>query len=214
MPNKSLTNWTPPAFVLYAPPVRLWGSGPGWGRADVQPSICIRPIGDDPARDRGRRLRYRRAAFAGAPAGTVAFERIDGLPEGQFRKLVQSLSAEADTRHIAVVSRDGSAQYRVKGYAAAQIRGKQTVIVWVWDVYDGNKQRVTRLGGEEAASNRQRGWGAADDQVLHRIAHEGIDQLATFLVAPPDRVPAPAPARSIDVASTPPAETVSLALAR
>jgi hypothetical protein len=104
----------------------------------------------------------------------------------------------------------------VKGYAAAQIRGKQTVIVWVWDVYDGNKQRVTRLGGEEAASNRQRGWGAADDQMLHRIAHEGIDQLATFLAAPPDRVPAPAPApaRSIDVASTPPAETVSLALAR
>ena len=73
---------------------------------------------------------------------------------------------------------------------------------------------MTRLGGEEAASNRQRGWGAADDQMLHRIAHEGIDQLATFLAAPPDRVPAPAPARSIDVASTPPAETVSLALAR
>jgi hypothetical protein len=156
------------------------------------------------------------APFAGAPAGTVAFERIDGLPEGQFRKLVQNLSSEADTRRIAVVSRDGSAQYRVKGYAAAQIRGKQTVIVWVWDVYDGNKQRVTRLGGEEAASNRQRGWGAADDQMLHRIAHEGIDQLATFLAAPPDRVPAPAPAlaRSIDVASTSPAETVSLALAR
>jgi hypothetical protein len=156
------------------------------------------------------------APFAGAPAGTVAFERIDGLPEGQFRKLVQSLSTEADTRHIAVISRDGSAQYRVKGYAAAQIRGKQTVIVWVWDVYDGNKQRVTRLGGEEAANNRQRGWGAADDQVLHRIAHEGIDQLAAFLVAPPDRVPAPAPApaRSIDVASAPPAEAVSLALAR
>ncbi|MGA7612954.1 MAG: hypothetical protein WCF49_22545, partial [Xanthobacteraceae bacterium] len=64
--------------------------------------------------------------------------------------------------------------------------------------------------------NRQRGWGAADDQMLHRIAHEGIDQLATFLAAPPDRVPAPAPApaRSVDVASTPPAETVSLALAR
>ena len=156
------------------------------------------------------------APFAGSPAGTVAFERIDGLPEGQFRKLVQNLSAEADTRHIAVVSREGSAQYRVKGYAAAQIRGKQTVIVWVWDVYDGSKQRLTRLGGEEAASSRQRGWGAADDQVLHWIAHEGIDQLATFLVAPPDRVPAPAPApsRSIDVASAPPADTVSLALAR
>ena len=90
------------------------------------------------------------------------------------------------------------------------------MIAWVWDVYDGNQQRVTRLGGEEEANNRQRGWGAADDQMLHRIAHEGIDQLAAFLVAPPARIeaPAPAPARGIAVASAPSAEPVSLALAR
>jgi hypothetical protein len=131
------------------------------------------------------------APFAGAPAGTVAFQRIDGLPEPQFRRLVQKLSDEASTRRIAVVSREGPAQYRVRGYAAAQIRGKHTVIAWVWDVYDANQQRVTRLGGEEEANNHQRGWGAADDQVLRRIAHEGMDQLASFLVAPPDRVPAP-----------------------
>ncbi len=110
--------------------------------------------------------------LAGAPAGTVAFQRIDGLPEPQFRRLVQNLSDEAATRRIAVVSREGAAQYRVRGYAAAQIRGKHTVIAWVWDVYDASEQRVTRLGGEEEADNHQRGWGAADDQVLRRIAHE------------------------------------------
>lgn len=131
------------------------------------------------------------APFAGTPAGTVAFQRIDGLPEPQFRRLVQNLSDEASTRRIAVVSREGPAQYRVRGYAAAQIRGKHTVIAWVWDVYDANQQRVTRLGGEEEADNHQRGWGAVDDQVLRRIAREGMDQLASFLIAPPDRVPAP-----------------------
>jgi hypothetical protein len=68
------------------------------------------------------------APFAGASVGTVAFQRIDGLPEPQFRRLVQNLSDEASTRRIAVVSREGSAQYRVRGYAAAQIRGKHTVI--------------------------------------------------------------------------------------
>ena len=147
--------------------------------------------------------------LAGASAGTVAFQRIDGLPEPQFRRLVQNLSDEASTRRIAVVSRDGTAQYRVRGYAAVQIRGKHTVIAWVWDVYDANQQRVTRLGGEEEADNHQRGWGAADDQVLRRIAHEGMDQLASFLVAPPDRVPAPlalppppAPAASTVMAAT------------
>jgi hypothetical protein len=150
-------------------------------------------------------------SFLGAPAGSVAFERIDGLPEGQFRKLVSNLTHEADARRITVVSRSSTAQYRVKGYAAAQIRGKQTMIVWVWDVYDRNQQRVTRLGGEETASNRQKGWGAADDQVLQSMAHEGITQLAAFLAAPPDRVPAPG-APAADMASKP--EAVSLALAQ
>jgi len=158
------------------------------------------------------------APLAASPTGTVAFERIDGLPEGQFNKLVQNLSEEADTRRIAVVSRADPAQYRVRGYTAAQIRGKRTVIAWVWDVYDRNQQRVVRLGGEEQADNRQRGWGAADDQVLRRIAHEGMDQLAAFLVAPPVRIevpqPAPASAPGIAVASAPSAENVSLALAR
>jgi hypothetical protein len=156
--------------------------------------------------------------LASAPAGTVAFERIDGLPEPQFRRLVQNLSDEASTRRIAVVSREGAAQYRVRGYAAAQIRGKHTVIAWVWDVYDANQQRVTRLGGEEEADNHQHGWGAADDQVLRRIAHEGMDQLASFLVAPPDRVPAPpalpAPSASTVMAATAPTgNTVALAAA-
>jgi hypothetical protein len=161
--------------------------------------------------------------FAGAPAGTDAVQRIDGLPEPQFRKLVQHLSDEASTRRIAIVSREGSAQYRVRGYAAAQIRGKHTVIAWVWDVYDANQQRVTRLGGEEEADSHQRGWGAVDDQVLRRIAHEGLDQLASFLVAPPDRVPAPpalpappppAPAAgTVTAATTPISNPVALALA-
>jgi hypothetical protein len=148
--------------------------------------------------------------FAGAPTGTVAFQRIDGLPEPQVRKLVQHLSDEASTRRIAVVSREGSAQYRVRGYAAAQIRGKHTVIAWVWDVYDANQLRVTRLGGEEEADSHQRGWGAADDQMLRRIAHEGMDQLASFLVAPPDRVPAP-PALPVPPAPAPSASTVMAA---
>ncbi|PWT85410.1 MAG: hypothetical protein C5B56_14100 [Proteobacteria bacterium] len=152
-------------------------------------------------------------SLPGAPAGSVAFERIDGLPEGQFRKLVSNLTHEADTRRITVVSRSSTAQYRVKGYAAAQIRGKQTMIVWVWDVYDRNQQRVTRLGGEETASNRQKGWGAADDLVLQSMAREGITQLAAFLAAPPDRVPPPA-AQGSDMASAPQAAPVSMALAQ
>jgi hypothetical protein len=153
------------------------------------------------------------APFGGPPSGTVAFERIDGMPEGHFRKLVTNLTEEANSRRIAAVTREGPAQYRLRGYVGAEIRGKQTVIVWVWDVYDGNQQqRLTRLGGEEVADARHRGWAGADDQVLRRIAHESMDQLASFLVAPPDRVPAPTGGATIAAATAP--ETVSVALAR
>ena len=91
-------------------------------------------------------------------------------------------------------------------------------------VHDANQQRVTRLGGEEEADSHQRGWSAADDRVLRRIAHEGMDQLASFLVAPPDRVPAPpalpappAPAgaaTTVMAATAPTGHTVALAAAR
>ena len=34
-----------------------------------------------------------------------------------------------------------SAAYRVRGYLSAQVVRGQTVIAWVWDVYDRDQQR-------------------------------------------------------------------------
>lgn len=134
-----------------------------------------------------------------SPRGTtVAFESIDGLPRGQFQKLVKALTEEADARQIAVVTRESSAAFRARGYASAQLRGKQTMIAWVWDVYDADKQRAVRISGEEKASGAQRGWSAADDATLKRIARDSIDQLAAFLANPGQPAPAPAPRQPSD----------------
>ncbi len=127
---------------------------------------------------------------------TVAFESIDGLPRGQFQRLVKALTEEADARQIAVVTRESSATFRARGYASAQLRGKQTMIAWVWDIYDADKQRAVRIAGEEKASGSQRGWQAADDATLKRIARDSIDQLAAFLANPGQ--PAPAPQKPSD----------------
>ncbi len=124
---------------------------------------------------------------------TVAFESIDGLPRGQFQKLVKALTEEADARQISVVTRESSATFRARGYASAHLRGKQTVIAWVWDIYDADKQRAVRISGEEKATSTQRGWPAADDATLKRIARDSIDQLAAFLTNPGQPTPAPAP---------------------
>jgi hypothetical protein len=124
---------------------------------------------------------------------SIAFESIDGLPQNQFTKLVRLLSEEAQTRQLAVVTRDTPSQFRARGYASAQVHGKHTVIAWVWDIYDAQQQRAWRISGEQASSTTVRGWAAADDQVLHSIARESLSQLADFLRNPGSTTPAAPP---------------------
>ena len=147
------------------------------------------------------------APVASAPRGaSVAFESIDGMPQYQFQKLVQSLQQEAETRQLAFVSRTGPSQYRLRGYASAHIRGKQTTIAWVLDVYDSAKERSLRISGEQQGSNGRRGWAAADDQAMQRIARDGMTQLAGFLTGPQEPqapIVSPPPAEAApNVAST------------
>src|SRR5262249_36260343 len=134
---------------------------------------------------------YAAAATRGA---TVAFESIEGPPESIFRKLVQDLGEEAAARQIAVVSREGPAQFRIRGYLAAIVEGRHhaTVIDWVWDVYDADQHRMLRINGEEPASSGGGTWAAADDRVLRQIATNGMDQLAAFLAAPGSQTVPPA----------------------
>jgi hypothetical protein len=125
-------------------------------------------------------------ALTDQPRGaTVAFESIDGLPPGQFRELVQALNNEAQTRRLAVMSRENPSAYRVRGYLAAEVAKRETTISWVWDVFDGDDRRALRITGEETTKGRRRdAWSAADDAMLQRIARSSMDQLAAFLTSP------------------------------
>jgi hypothetical protein len=126
-------------------------------------------------------------ALAGQPRGaSVAFESIDGPPPGQFRQLVQNLNTEAQSRQLAVVSRDNASVYRVRGYLAVKVMGKrETTISWVWDVFDRDDHRALRITGEETAKGVHRdAWSVADDEMLNRIARNSMDQLAVFLTSP------------------------------
>jgi|SRR6185369_17799305 len=120
---------------------------------------------------------------------TVAFDSIDGPPQAQFQRLVQKLNEEAQSRQLAVISRDSSAAYRVRGYLAAKVFKGQTTVAWVWDVFDAAENRALRITGEEhAKTHPQDPWIAADDAMLQRIAQKSMDQLAAFLTSP-DVVP-------------------------
>jgi hypothetical protein len=128
--------------------------------------------------------------MAGQPRGaTVAFESIDGPPPGQFHELVQALNNEAQSRRLAVMSRESPSAFRVRGYLAVKVAKRETTVSWVWDVFDRDDRRALRITGEETAKSatlgRQRdAWSVADDKVLRRIARNGMDQLAAFLTSP------------------------------
>jgi hypothetical protein len=139
-------------------------------------------------------------AFAMASGGaTVAFESIDGPPPQVFDRMVSVLDSEAKLRNLSIVSREGSASYRVRGYLSAQVSHGRTTIAWVWDVYDLNQQRALRLSGEEPAGKAGRDpWAAADDLLLRKIAQGGLSGLSAMVngTAPQDAPPPePAPGR-------------------
>jgi hypothetical protein len=147
------------------------------------------------------------ASYATAsPGATVAFETIDGPPPDVFERLVAALNDEASARQIAVVSRSSPATYRVRGYMSAVIEGGKTSFGWVWDLYDADKNRTLRISGEEPAGRGGKlAWSGADDQVLHRMARDGMSRLAAFLGGAGDPPPPPP-------ATTEPAQPILVSL--
>ncbi|MBV8791731.1 MAG: hypothetical protein JO237_06725 [Pseudolabrys sp.] len=165
---------------------------------------------------------------AAAPRGaTIAFESIDGPPPDVFRKLVDDLNDEAQTRRLAVVSREtNDAVYRARGYLAVHvvrtkaskhakhIKPGKTAVSWVWDIYDAEQNRALRISGEEdiGQTKRDGSWDVADDALVRKIARASIDQIAAFLTSP-SIAPGGAPA-GIALESGSAGPTVALATTR
>jgi len=140
------------------------------------------------------------ASFAMAGAGTaptVAFESIDGPPPPVFDRMVSVLDSETKLRNLSIVSREGTASYRVRTYLSAQVIRGRAVIAWVWDVYDRDQQRTLRLSGEEPAGKAGRdAWAAADDLILRKIAQAGLSGLSAMINGTaPTEAPPPAPGK-------------------
>ena len=136
-------------------------------------------------------------AMANNPGGpTIAFESVDGPPPQVFERMVGVLDSESKLRSLSIVSREGTAAYRVRGYLAAEVNQGRTTIAWVWDVYDQNQQRALRLSGEELAGKSGRdAWASVDDLVLRKIAQAGLSGLAGMINGTsPGDAPQPAPA--------------------
>jgi hypothetical protein len=139
----------------------------------------------------------------------IAVESIDGPPREVAQKLVSDLNAEGAPLRIGLVGAEADASYRMRGYLATHTAGATTTVTWALDVYDSGLNRTVRLSGEErlaagmgpagkgAAKGSTANWAVADETLLRRIAHAGMDQLAGFMAAPPAPAPAPGPAAPV-----------------
>lgn len=114
-----------------------------------------------------------------AAPGTVAFEPIVGLPQGLALPLAQQLSTEAGARNLTIVPREtATAAVRAKGSFNAETIGQETVITYVWDLFDANGNRKSRFGGERrVGSTADDPWSVVGDQELGAIASRTIDEI-------------------------------------
>lgn len=146
-------------------------------------------------------------SFAQGSSATLAFDSIDGPPPQVFERFVEALSAEAQAKALPIVSRDGTATYRVRAYLAAQVIRGRTTIAWTFDVYEAGQQRALRLTGEEAAGKPGRdAWTLADASLLRRIAQSGMAGVADLMngIQAPEPPVAPTPGSGPAIADASP----------
>ena len=123
--------------------------------------------------------------------------RIDRRPAGRRVQPAgrQHLQPRRRRASVAIASREGAANYRVRGYLAAQVdprphayllgRGTSTTTT---------KLRTLRIAGEEPAAARGADpWSVADEAMLRRIARASMERLAAFLAIPDRRPGRPPP---------------------
>lgn len=136
--------------------------------------------------------RPRTGASPGQPRDAVIdvdarprFASIVGASPEAVAALAQSLSERADGRGLEIAhSQDDNATHVVKGYFSAISEGDETTVIFVWDVLDGDGNRLHRIQGQQPASGGQ-GWSSVNEPTMEAIAERTLDELATWLAARP-----------------------------
>ncbi|RWC76956.1 MULTISPECIES: hypothetical protein [unclassified Mesorhizobium] len=102
--------------------------------------------------------------------------------------LTAELQTRAKQRGITLAgSQDQTATHVLKGYFSTMTEGKDTTVIYVWDVYDPSGNRLHRINGQMKAPSTGSGGSAADSwksvspATMQAIADQTIDQFTAFL---------------------------------
>jgi hypothetical protein len=98
--------------------------------------------------------------------------------------LTERLNVRARERGITLVgSSDTSATHILKGYFSVLTEGKDTTVVYVWDVYDPAGNRLHRINGQQKAPTIEggKGWAAVAPATMQAVADSTIEQLVAWV---------------------------------
>jgi hypothetical protein len=120
------------------------------------------------------------ALVAGA---RIQFAPIVGTSVEAASTLSSRLMSRAQERGIQTVgSADKTSTHLLKGYFTPLVEGKETTVIYVWDVYDPAGNRVHRISGQQKSKSAGGdGWAAVPPATMQSIADATVDQLAAWL---------------------------------
>lgn len=118
-----------------------------------------------------------------AAQATFAFEPFVGAPGNTADELSKEIGARAGVEKLQLVRRvDGKPSYRVKGYLTATGTAAGGSVFFVFDVFDANGVRLTRISGQESTSGVSGDpWAAVDVATLKRIAARTVLELKAWV---------------------------------
>ncbi|MDF2812075.1 MAG: hypothetical protein K0S56_3106 [Microvirga sp.] len=125
------------------------------------------------------------SSMSGSPEGVpIALESIDGPPTQIRTALIGELNTAASHRKVDLVEATAQARYRVRGYLSAETAdGGGTKVAYVWDVFDSQNKRATRLSGTSPVLVSYTSLSSLDKETLARLANSSMDEIAEFLSA-------------------------------
>lgn len=98
--------------------------------------------------------------------------------------LTAELQTRAKQRGLTLVgSTDQTATHVLKGYFSTMSEGKDTTVIYVWDIYDPSGNRLHRINGQQKAPSvgSGEGWPTVAPATMQAIADQTIDQFAAWL---------------------------------
>jgi hypothetical protein len=117
-----------------------------------------------------------------ASIGPIQFLPVVGAPASTVEALSAALAAEAQRANVAIEPSDGPATpVRLKGYLSALGEGRDTLVIYVWDVVDPAGNRISRIQGQERAAGAGSSadpWAGVSREALSAIARRTIGEIA------------------------------------